>query len=54
MKDRNIILLAIVAATCLSWSAFAGDARKKDTAQKQVPARIHYSSNFQGELEPCG
>lgn len=54
MTLRTIAIAAVALVLCLGSSAqTAGkDARRKNTAM--VPARIHFSGNIVGELEPCG
>ncbi|MDD5089016.1 MAG: hypothetical protein PHI18_09515 [bacterium] len=46
------LLLLIAVGSVEGWA----EARKKNAAKtaKAVPARVHFSGNFQGELEPCG
>lgn len=47
-----VLALALAVTSLEGWA----QARKKETAKtvKAVPARVHFSGNFQGELEPCG
>jgi len=52
MRPRLLLVLAVVFAVCAGSLVDVAHARKKDI--ERMPARIHYSSNFEGELEPCG
>ncbi|MFZ5432462.1 MAG: hypothetical protein ACOZB3_01690 [Calditrichota bacterium] len=64
MNFRRCLLLFVVAAIGFGSLGIAAEGKRKDpikksepaakTAAKQVPARINFSTNFQGELEPCG
>lgn len=54
MQLRTIACAALALAISLSSPAQTAkhNARHKDTGK--VPARIHFSGNIVGELEPCG
>jgi hypothetical protein len=52
MKSRVLLVLAVMLAVGSGSLVQVAHARKKDAAK--VPARIHFSGNFEGELEPCG
>jgi hypothetical protein len=56
MKLSHFALGALVLAVAVTSLDGWAQARKKDAAKqtKAVPARVHFSGNFQGELEPCG
>jgi hypothetical protein len=51
MKPQNVLalLLAVVLGVGSLWAA-----NPKHKGTVKVPARIHVSANFEGELEPCG
>ncbi|MBU0509919.1 hypothetical protein KKH27_13940 [bacterium] len=59
MKSFPLVFVAVLLAVGMSFRSGWADAnvKKQPDAAKQtqaVPARIHFSGNFQGELEPCG
>lgn len=56
MKINSIAIALLVLAVATTSVDGWAQARKKETAKttKAVPARVHFSGNFQGELEPCG
>lgn len=52
MKLRNLLALILVFA--IGFGAVWAAGKTKHTGTVKVPARIHVSGNFEGELEPCG
>jgi len=52
MISRTLLALVIALAVVAASSNDAAYARRKSTPK--VPARIHFSGNIEGELEPCG
>jgi hypothetical protein len=52
MRPRWLLMIAAVIA--LGSSSLFSVALARRTGPASVPARIHFSSNFEGELEPCG
>jgi len=52
MRPRSLLILAAVLVMCAGSLFEVAHARVNDTVK--FPARIHFSSNFEGELEPCG
>jgi hypothetical protein len=52
MRPRMLQVMAVL------FAVFAGSlfqvAHARPTDALKVSARIHFSSNFEGELEPCG
>lgn len=53
---RTLVIWTVVVLFAIGSVEGWAQARKKETAKttKTVPARVHFSGNFQGELEPCG
>ena len=51
-KSTPILLLALVLA--LSWTSLSDAANTKRKSSVKAPARVHFSGNIEGELEPCG
>lgn len=49
LQSALALLLAIVLGFGSLWAA-----NPKHKGAVKVPARIHVSANFEGELEPCG
>ena len=56
MKTTHLGLAILVFAIAFGGVEGWAQARKKDAVKttRTVPARVHFSGNFQGELEPCG
>ena len=52
MKLQTV--LAILLAFALGLGSLWAAETKKHKGAVKVPARIHVSANFEGELEPCG
>jgi len=52
MKPYKSLIFLLTLAVCFG-TLWAGNAAKRKGVVK-VPARIHVSGNFEGELEPCG
>lgn len=52
MKPRLLPLLAVMFAVCIGSLFQTAHAGSKRT--DAIRARIHFSCNFEGELEPCG
>jgi hypothetical protein len=52
MRPRLLLIAAVVLSVCAGSLFEVAHARVKST--EKVPARIHFSGNFEGELEPCG
>jgi len=51
-KSFSYLLLALVLA--LSWASLSVAANAKRKSAVKAPARVHFSGNIEGELEPCG
>jgi len=52
MRPRLLLVAAVVVAICAGSLTGVAHARRKDS--DKMLARIHFSGNFEGELEPCG
>lgn len=51
-RSLSYLLLALVLA--LSWTSLSDAANNKRKGNTKTPARVHFSGNIEGELEPCG
>jgi hypothetical protein len=51
-KSLSYFLFVLVIA--LSWTSLSGAANAARKGNSKVPARVHFSGNIEGELEPCG
>lgn len=52
MNKSLALLLVLVLA--LGWTSFSDAANARRKGSTKVPARVHFSANIEGELEPCG
>ena len=54
IRPRTLPVFVVALVLSLSSLYQVADARRKETSKVKVPARVHFSANFEGELEPCG
>ena len=51
-KTLSYLVFAVILA--LSWHSLSAASNAKHKGASTVPARVHFSGNLEGELEPCG
>ena len=52
--NRSIPYLLLALVLALGWTSLSDAANTKCKSQVKAPARVHFSGNMEGELEPCG
>ncbi len=54
MTRKRVYIASLMALALLVQLAAAGASKPAKKIHSSTPARIHYSANIIGDLEPCG